>query len=327
VYTYSAGLAPGAPAPSIILNNLSALLAPCAHLSPPCVETSTFHGTYSPDGATIAFAFRNWDQFGDGVGSQGIAVASADGSNVVVLTYNTSGPDGGLEVFDTCPTPTADASRIFFFRSDNQGSTTFPAVVDVATRAVTVLGAFPQFADASGCANYLPGVAGGYAVMYMGCVGSADECGFEAAAGGGAAGGGAAAAVAKSNHRARWGLPGAPAAGRRRRAQRAAGGAPSPFSYYTVAMPPGSSPASWAPSAMFVVPLTDTPDTIDSYAVTQCDAIRGLGGSSPLSCEGSDPKRSFFARLFVDPATGKTSAESDTFKACMGPRCTLMLAA
>jgi hypothetical protein len=83
---------------------------------------------------------------------------------------------------------------------------------------------------------------------------------------------------------------------------------------------------------MFDVALTDGPHVLDAFAVTQCDRILPVGGGTAptaangsLSCQGTDPARSFFARLFVDPASGNTTASSyDTFRACMTPRCTVM---
>lgn len=80
---------------SILLSNLTVLLAPCA---PTCNQASTFHASWTPDGAHVIFAFRAWDRYGNAIGSQAIAVADADGTNIKALTYTQDGPDGGAFV-------------------------------------------------------------------------------------------------------------------------------------------------------------------------------------------------------------------------------------
>jgi hypothetical protein len=300
------------------------------------VEVSTFHNVWAPDGTAVFFAFRAWDQFGNGVGSQGLAVADASGAHVRVLTYNTTGPSAGLNVFDTCPAPSLDGRRVFFMRSLDQGATAFPAVVDATGSApveATMLSSLPAFAPSSGCPNWLP-TPGGVSVLYMGCA-VASDCAFGAheLAGG---------PPSRAHAAHRWGLPALPAArGRRGAGAGAAAAAPapappagaaapsSPFAYFSLAMPTGSAPASWTATRMFTVPLVDTPDTIDSYGITQCDGIHALPAApgAPITCQGADPTHSFFQRVFVDAATGNTSVVSyDTFKTCMTPRCSLLQA-
>ena len=79
-------------------------------------------------------------------------------------------------------------------------------------------------------------------------------------------------------------------------------------------------------TSTFNVPLTTTPDTIGSYAITQCDQIHGSADSKIITCQGADPTHSFSQLVLVDSATGaNVSAISyDTFRACMTPRCSLL---
>ena len=72
------------------------------------------------------------------------------------------------------------------------------------------------------------------------------------------------------------------------------------------------------------MPLTDTPDTLNSYAITQCDVVKNSPDADPLACEGSDATHSFFMRLQVNASTGATIVNStNTFLYCMTPRCSL----
>ena len=50
--------------PTQLLKDVQELYAPCASLKPPCVDASTFHATYLPDGKRIIFAYRVWDEYG-----------------------------------------------------------------------------------------------------------------------------------------------------------------------------------------------------------------------------------------------------------------------
>lgn len=300
-------------APYILLSNLTALLAPCW---PTCRDGSTFHNVWSIDGQKVFFAYRVWDEYGDGIGSQALAVASADGSNMVDLTWNNTGPDQGLNIIDLCPTPTNDGSRVFFVRTVDQGVSVYAAVVDVATRTVTMLDQLPEYAQASGCPNFLP-TADGLTIFYMGCVG--DACGF-----------GAPHAQTATIHRkdvdSRWGRIGG-ASTRSAAGSSSKVGNSTGFNYYSVSMPVGSSPSSWSANLMFEVPLTDTPDTIDSYGITQCDQIIDFGSDAVITCQGANNTDGFFQRLFVDPVTSNTSKISDnTLRACMTPRCAILQA-
>jgi hypothetical protein len=320
VYTYAVDVSTPTPgAPTIVLYNTSNLLAPCA---PTCVETSTFHGTFSPDGKTIVFAFRNWDVDGNGIGSQGIAAADADGGNMRILAYDPT--EAGIAIMDTCPTPSTDGSRVFFMRTMDQGVTTYPSYVNVGgDKKSAQLLDLPLYADASGCSNFLP-TADGVTVFYMGCNNASDpDCSFSASS---RKADSAPVRVVRGDADLAWGrAPGSMMAPQR---PMRSGSGPSPNNYYSVRMQLGSSPSAWTAEPMFNVPYVDTPDTIDSYGVTQCDGLRGAHvNASVITCQGADPTHSFFQRLFVDPATGNGTVISyNTFRACMTPRCSLLQA-
>lgn len=158
VQTYALDLsAAGARgAPRLLFSDAAsqaALLAPCGGR---CAAASTFHGAFAPDDSLV-FAFTLWSPQGEGVGSQALAVADARGGGVRALTWTDAGEEGGLNIFDECPTVLAgDASRVYFTRSSDEGMTTFLAVAEVATGAVTVLSQLPEVAVSSGCPFALP---------------------------------------------------------------------------------------------------------------------------------------------------------------------------
>jgi hypothetical protein len=96
------------------------------------------------------------------------------------------------------------------------------------------------------------------------------------------------------------------------------------FHYARVVLPAGAAPSAASAVPIFTVPLTDTPDTLNSYSITQCDVVKNALNADPLACEGSDKTHSFFMRLQVNASTGRTMVNStNTFLYCMTPRCSL----
>jgi hypothetical protein len=91
-------------------------------------------------------------------------------------------------------------------------------------------------------------------------------------------------------------------------------------------MKKGAAPEKLVFTPAFNVPLTNTPDTIGSYAITQCDQIHGLTDSKLITCEGADPLHSFDQIVLVDFASGANASaiSYDTFRECMTPRCSLL---
>ena len=314
VETYSLVLGGAAPAkPAKLFGDISPLLAACG-TTDPCHTASTFHGTFSPAGDKIFFAYRVWDAEENGIGNQALATADADGGAVRPLTFTTAGAYKGINIIDMCPAPSrADPSKVFFLRSLDQGMSMFAAVAEVATGAVTVLLALPEYALSSGCANFVE-TADGVSVLYMACVSGLANCSFSEPRA-------AAVAASKRDRRAAWGLgnalPLAPRAG--------AAAANRTFYDYGIVKVKGPLDSLNFTSA-FNVPLTNTPDTVGSYAVTQCDQIHGAPGSSLITCEGADPTHSFTQMVLVDMATGANASDIsyDTFRSCMTPRCSLL---
>lgn len=224
----------------------------------------------------------------------------------------------GIAIIDMCPTPlAANDDLLLFTRTPDQGATTYLAVVSISTGNVTMLEQLPQQAPTSGCPNFVE-TPDGLTVIYMACYG--EDCGFSAEArvvlpvrryrdlG-----------AASGPHWAAWGTTPPP----RARDQRAPA---SGFAYVSVTAAAGD-PTSWTAKHWFDVPLTNTSDTIDSYAVTQCDQIHGLPGVSPITCQGASVQYSPFQMLFVDPTTGNSTVNSyNTFQACLTPKCSTMMA-
>lgn len=321
-YSYQVDLVNPKNAPFIVLDNLTALLEPC---KPTCVESSTFHNLFTPDGKAIVFAFRNWDQYGNGIGSQGLAIADNDGSNVRILTYNLTGPQGGLMVIDTCPIMTLNnPDKVFFIRSSDAGANSFAAIVDIHTLENEVLMNLPSYAPSSGCPNFIPDNKTNINIMYMGCL-NATDCEF------GSTENRDYTVSRTDNLAARWGMVG------HRTNKNLAFSYPftpsslrkvvSPYNYFQVSLSTTVDPMQWSANLMFNAPLTDAPGVIDCYGITQCDTIHGLPTSSNITCEGSDPKHSFFQRLFVNSSTGNGTVISyDTFRVCMTPRCSMLVA-
>ena len=154
--------------PAEFLSDISALVAPCKAVG--CVDASTFHATWSYSGDEVFFAYRVWDQFGDGIGNQAIGKAARDGSGMTPLTFTTAGPDKGINIIDTCPAPVkGQTGQILFVRTEDQGASNYLAVADVTTGNVTLLTGLPQWAQASGCPNYVE-TADGLSVVYMACL-------------------------------------------------------------------------------------------------------------------------------------------------------------
>lgn len=155
------------------------------HALPVPRQASTFHASWSPDGSKILFAYRPWDQYGNGIGSQAIGIANADGSGAVPVTYTRNGTDDGALVSDMCPVAlTPNGSRMFFTHSPDEGEATFASFVDASAPGATpptVLAQLPQVAVASGCSNLLP-TAAGDTVLYLACFGEGCESPGPAAA-------------------------------------------------------------------------------------------------------------------------------------------------
>ena len=309
--------------PSPFFKDLSPLLNACSG-QPSCVEVSTFHGTFSPDGSRVFFAYRVWDQDGDGIGNQAIATSNFDGSNVKPLTFTQAGSYNGINIFDSCPSPTLDPSHLFFIRSIDQGMSSFAAVADVKTGDVEMLLTLPEYAPSSGCPNFVE-QRGGLSVIYMGCP----------------ANGTAACSfsddqrkslfinVSRSDMRTTWGTANmggsvgrVPSLGR---PEMSPPGNTSIFYYGQVDVK--GDPTDLVFKSLFMVPYTNTPDTIDSYAITQCDAIHNADVPDFISCEGADLTHSFFQYVLVNYTSGDPIPETtsyDTFRACMTPRCSLL---
>jgi len=311
------GVGGGAPAaPTPLFGDVSALLAACG-AEGPCLTVSTFHTTFAPVSDKVFFAYRAWNVDDDGIGNQAIATADADGGNVKPLTFTTAGQYKGINIIDMCPAPSrADPAKVFFLRSLDQGMSMFAAVAEVASGDVTLLDALPEYAISSGCPNFVES-ADGVSVIYMGCVSGAANCSFSSGGGGLTA-----VAASKRDRRAAWGLGNSMEAAAASSPRR---GAASSFYDYGVVKLKGPLDALNFTSH-FNVPLTDTPDTVGSYAVTQCDQIHGRADSELITCQGADPTHSFTQLVLVDSATGKNASaiSYDTFRACMTPRCSLL---
>lgn len=307
--------------PRKLFTNISALLAPCANAQPrPCVAVNTFHARFSPDGRRIFFAYRAWDAIDEGVGNQAIAVSDADGGNIRPLTFTTAGEYAGINIFDECPAPSRDGSRIFFSRSVDQGMSSYASVASTVTGQVTMMQALPAIAPGAGCPNFVD-TEDGVTVIWLGCNASQPDTGCVFA---GPQEKQRGVFASRRDARAAWGDIGN---------QRLTSPAPlaaneSAFTYGRVVLYPGAATSTlyWRP--MFGISLTDTPITTGSFATSQCDQVHGAPAPpepATLSCEGCDPSKLFLQQLFVDARTGVARAVSrDTFTACMTPRCSLL---
>jgi hypothetical protein len=170
---------PAPQAPSKLFSDVSPLLAACGSADA-CLTASTFHGTFSPAGDRLFFAYRVWDADETGVGNQALGVADSDGSNVKPLTFTMAGADKGINIIDMCPAPTrGDPSSVFFLRSLDQGMSMFAARAEVATGKVDVFLALPEYAISSGCPNFVE-TSSGVSVLYMACDSSLANCSFSA---------------------------------------------------------------------------------------------------------------------------------------------------
>lgn len=322
IETYTVDLTLPLPiAPRRLFTDISALLLPCqAALPHPCVAANTFHARWTPDGQSIVFAYRAWTAEGDGIGNQALAISDASGANIRVLTFTTAGQFSGINIFDSCPSPSRDGSRIFFSRSEDQGASSYASLVDVASGEVSIMHHLPVIAVSSGCPNFVD-TLDGVSVLYMGCNGSVPDSGCTFA---GPAREARQVKASRSDPRAGWG----DASGQLLGKHAALAEGEGIFTYGRVELTRGTptSQLRWQP--MFGVSLTSTPSSVDSYATTQCDQILGLAPAKEpavLSCEGADPAKIFFQLTFVDASNGNATAVSrDTFSACMTPRCSLL---
>ena len=311
--------------PSLFFKDLSPLLNACIG-QPSCVEVSTFHGTFSPDGQRVFFAYRVWDDEGNGIGNQAIAISNFDGSNVKPLTFTQAGSYNGINIFDSCPSPTLDPTRLFFIRSTDQGMSSFAAVADMKTGDVDMLLTLPEYAPSSGCPNFVE-LRGGVSVIYMGCPANGTAaCSFSDSQRKSLF-----VNVSRSDMRTTWGTVNTGGSiGQVKDLGRPQGmlsppGNTSIFYYGQVDLRGDSDNLVF--NSLFMVPYTNTPDTIDSYAITQCDAIHNADVPEFISCEGADLTHSFFQYVLVNYTSGNPvpgSTSYDTFKACMTPRCSLL---
>ena len=170
---------PAPQAPAKLFSDVSPLLAACGSADA-CLTASTFHGTVSPAGDRLFFAYRVWDADETGVGNQALGVAGPDGSNVKPLTFTMAGAYKGINIIDMCPAPTrGDPSSVFFLRSLDQGMSMFAARAEVATGKVDVFLALPEYALSSGCPNFVE-TSSGVSVLYMACDSSLANCSFSA---------------------------------------------------------------------------------------------------------------------------------------------------
>jgi hypothetical protein len=319
VETYTLDLTDPTALPVGLLPDISAILAPCATGADKCVEASTFHGTYAPDGKRFFFAYRVWDDEGTGIGNQAIAVSNVDGSNVRPITFTMAGVYAGINIIDTCPSPVPnDPTRLLFVRSLDQGLSNYLAFADLATGNVTFLDNLPQWAQTSGCENPIP-TADGLTSLFMACEGS--ECSFASAADvpitrvTRASGTGVGAA---------WGAPLHP------RSTAVRGGYPNFDVYYgTFSQTLGVDPFTLTITRQFDEILVNTTDYDDTYSVTQCDAIHGTSTSGNVTCMGASMAHDTFQELFVDLSTGNSTQSGNSYNtvvACMTARCTTLLA-
>lgn len=318
VRTWSLDLTSPNAKPSILLNDATNLLAPCA---PQCTDVNTFHATYTPDGKKIVFAYRVWDINGNAIGSQALAVCDTDGSNVVPLTFNTSGSEGGVGIMDTCPAPVPnDPSRVLFVRTVDEGETNLISIVDLKTGASDQLSQLPEWADASGCPNWLP-TKDGLTTMVMLC----KDCDWETMHKG--------EPVHRQNHAAAWGK--LPKRILKRGQVKGGQDAADPIYYAVIKQNIGQDPTTFTYTKLFDVPIINSTDYDDTYGVTQCDAIHNTtlpgawkpGQTGVISCQGADKDYDSFTALFVDIATGNSTVNNyETNLACMTPRCSLLTA-
>lgn len=318
VEEYSLDLTDPAALPVALLPDISAILAPCANGADRCVEASTFHGTYAPDGKRFFFAYRVWDDEGNGIGNQAIAVANADGSGVRPVTFTMAGKYAGINIIDTCPSPVPnDPSRLLFVRSLDQGMTNYLSLVDLATGNVTFLDNLPMWAQTSGCVNPIP-TADGLTSLYMACEGS--ECSF---AGAGEVAITRVTRASGTGGGAAWGAPLHPR-------PTAVRGDPNFDVYYgTFTQTTGVDPSTLTVTRHFDEILVNTTSYDDTYSVTQCDAIHGTSTSSNVTCMGASMAYETFQELFVDLSTGNSTPSGNSYNtvvACMTARCTTLLA-
>lgn len=301
VQTFSLDLASAGAQPVLLFADPAsqeALLAPC---KPTCIETSTFHARFSPSG-DIFFMYTAWDVDGESVGSQALAVAFTNGT-VRPLTWV---PDAS--VFDECATPMLDPSRVLFARSVNQGLSTFLALADSWSGNVTVLSSLPALGTSSGCPALLSSLTD---ILYMGC--SDPQCGWTA-----------------PPQRAPRRRGGAHALRRSTAEPLLAPIVNNDFFYATIDLTAGIAPEALNATRLWDVPLTKTPSTVDSYAITQCDIIYASSSHSDtspfFSCQGSDPHDNLFSRLVVSPANGSTIVDTRDELFCMTPHCSIVIA-
>jgi hypothetical protein len=326
--------APGGPigTAAVLLSSASkqALLAPCAQTKPyPCTQVSTFHGTFTPDGKSVIFAYRAWANLGSAVGSQALAIADADGSNARSLTYNIS----DTMTQDECPFITPDGERVLFMRV--VGEHNWLAVYDVRSSAVSVRTDLPEVGEGAGCPAWL-GPDEPNSFMWLGCNSQPCDIYEEQQP----QRGGEEALEAQ-----RWGvrrlsprrlsprklLAAAAAAatsddsggGASARMQPHANGAP--FTQYKITLSSSDgAPGGEKAQPMFPIFTTAAPSHIGVFETSQCDRVHGdplAGSNRSIICQGADPTHLFFLKFGVDRTTGVAARnDTNTLRAVMTPR-------
>lgn len=291
------------PKPLFTLSNFSPLLAPCANLSVPCIQVSTFHATWTPDGSKVIFSYRPWSSLGVASGSQALAISDASGENLKPLTFDL---DVGTQ--DMCPTLLPmHPDMVVFSRSLQGGFHNYVATLNLTSGAVVVHDDWPEIGDGSGC----PAPLSPSEVMWLGCA-DAKGCNGETAP---------EAASARPfggvDEALRWGAAAPPPSS-----------APSSAALHAQSR----QPSGWAqlkaapggkPQVMFHIGLTKAPGYVNVFENSQCDRIWGPAppANNSIICEGADPQHLFFLKHFVDPASGKAARnETTTLKHVMTPR-------
>jgi len=297
---------PAKPTPWLSSTSELALLTGCTAAKPfPCTQVSTFHAQYTPDGKQVVFAYSAWTTLGDRVGNQALAVADADGSNAVALSYNVS----DTQTADMCPTVVGD--QLIFVRGLEQGMHDVIGQMPLSGGGTPrVLASLPASPAGAGCPAWL-GAKDADSFMYLGCN---SPCGDDSES--------AEAVSAEEKERAmRWGE-----SPRRKYASGSGSAAKNaPFSQMLVTLAPDSAAgAAAAPvvAPMFDIYTTTAPGYVGVFETSQCDRPHGAPwGNQSAICQGADPSHLFFMKFGVDAKTGVAARnDTDTVKAVMTPR-------
>ena len=222
-----------------------------------------------------------------------MAVANVRGGELKVLTW-----DSDVSITDMCPTLLPGApDALVFTRSTNQGMSTFPAILNLTTSALTLHETWPQIGEGSGC----PAALGARSFMYLGC--AKPPCGV------------ARSPAEELASPQRWGVP----AGSRVTSGRAGSGFKSGWAQLKVEL-------GGAPTTLFDVALTKAPSYVGVFVTSQCDRVWATPDAPPpandsIICQGADPTHLTLLKEFVDVRSGKSARnDTSTLRRVMTPR-------